>query len=182
MTAYEVALFIHILGAITLFGALTILQRGGGQLRQAATVDHLRLWLSLLRATRQMFPVAAVFLFASGLFMTNEVWSFTTPWVLVAIVALSAMVVLGATVVGRGLARIGTAAMGAEEGPVPHDLKRMVRAPATWMVSSANNGAGIGVVWLMTTKPDWAGSISIVVGLSILGAIIGNLVTRRSNP
>jgi hypothetical protein len=181
MSAYNVALFIHILGLITLFAGLAVLQRGGARLRGAATLEQARLWLDLLRPTGRMFPAAAVLLFLSGLFMTGEAWSFTTPWVVVAIVALATMMVVGSTVTGRRLARIGRTASAAGEGPISNELRALITAPGQWVAAAAMNGAAIAVVWLMTTKPGWAVSVAVVVGLSAVGAIVGNAVTRRTN-
>jgi hypothetical protein len=178
-TAYNLALFIHILGVITLFAALALVQRGGARLRQARTVEHARLWLSLLQPTGRMFPSAAVMLFLSGLFMADQVWSFTTPWVVVGFVTLAAMMIVGSTVTGRGLARAGRMSASSDEGPLPEELRGLISAPAQWVSASGLSGAGIGVVWLMTTKPDWTVSIVVVVALSAIGAVVGNLVVRR---
>lgn len=179
MTAYEIALFIHFLGLITLFGAFVLMQRGGARVRQAATVGELRLWLGLLQTTRPMFPASSVFLLASGLYMTADVWTFETPWVVVGIVSVVAFAVVGPTVVGRGLGAIGAAAATAGEGPVPAELTERIAEPRPWIAMSAMNGAAIGLVWIMVTKPGWAGAIGVVLGLALVGGIIGSRVLRR---
>lgn len=42
VTAYNLALFVHLLGAVTLFGGITIIQWGGARLRAAVTVEEVR--------------------------------------------------------------------------------------------------------------------------------------------
>ena len=179
MSAYGVALFIHVLSAISFFTALALLQRGGVLLRRAETVEQVRSWLGVVESTKRMFPMAALFLFATGLFMTAQVWTFTTPWVLVGIVTLVALMGLGSGIVGRGVGRIGAAAAASEEGPVPDQLKRLVAEPNQWMVLSANSAAAVGLVWLMTNKPGWVASIAIVVGLWVIGAVGGRMAANR---
>ncbi len=55
VTGYNVGLFFHLLGVVTLFGGVTIIQLGGARLRAAATIEEVRLWLGLLRMTGAMF-------------------------------------------------------------------------------------------------------------------------------
>jgi hypothetical protein len=180
MNAYNVALFIHILGVITFFLAVGISQRGGAQVRRAQTVEHLRLWLGLVKTTEGMFPAAILLLLATGLYMTADVWDFETPWVVVGLFTLAALMAVGIAVVGRRFTRMAEAATTAGEGAVPADLRKLIAEPVTWVGLSANNGAAIGVVWLMTNKPGWTASILIVLGLALVGAFIGFAIARRA--
>lgn len=182
MRAYDVALFIHLLGVITLFVAMGLVQRGGAGVRTAATVEHLRLWLGLVRTTQRMFPAAIVLLLASGLFMTADAWTFTTPWVVVALVGLAAVAALGGVVVGRGFAAIGEAAARAGEGALPADLAGLIARRGLWFSASALNGAAIGILWLMATKPGWTVSVAAVCALAVLGGIVGFAIARPNRP
>jgi hypothetical protein len=112
VTAQGVALFIHLLGVITLFIAIGLLQRGGARLRASSTVEEMRLWLGLVQTTRRMFPAALLLILLSGLYMTDQSWTFDTPWIIVAIVSVVIMGALGGAVVGRGFAAIGRATSG----------------------------------------------------------------------
>lgn len=177
MRAYDFALFFHLLGVVTLFAAVTLVQAGGARLRRAATVEHLRLWLGLARPARVMFPVAGLLLLATGLFMTAEAWTFATPWVAVSIVVLVGIAV-GGGVQGRHFAEIGAAAAGVDEEALPSGLARLVGRPAPWRLGFAMNGAAVGILWLMTTKPGWLGSVTVALGLTAIGAIVGSAVVR----
>ena len=178
MTGYNVGLFVHLLGVVTLFGGITIIQWGGARLRGAATIGEVRLWLGLLRTTGRMFPAATLLLLASGVYMTTEAWTFETPWIAVSIAGILVMPLLGAGVFGRRMAAIGKSAAGAEEGPVSSEVKRLIAAPAGWQAAFALNGMALGILWLMTTKPGATHSILVVLGLAFLGAMAGYLVTR----
>jgi hypothetical protein len=135
----------------------------------------MRLWLGLVETTGRMFPLALLFILGSGLYMTDQVWSFDTPWIAVAIVSVVLMGVIGGAVVGRGFSAMGRAAAA---GP-SSDLARAVAVPLPWIAATALNGMGIGVVWLMTIKPGWTQSILVVTILTVLGGLIGAAMARR---
>lgn len=179
MTGYEVALFIHLLGAVIIFLAIGISQLGGARVRRAETVEHIRLWLGLVRTTQRMWPVAILFLLGAGVYMTIDVWSFSTPWVVGGLIGLAVMVATGVAVVSRGFERIATAAED-RDGPPTADLRRLIGDPRMWVVLSANNGIGIGVVWLMASKPGWLATIVVLVAAALIGGISGYAAVTRS--
>src|SRR5918996_5705732 len=149
VTGVNVALFIHILGVATLFTAMGFLQRGGAKVRASSTAEEMRLWLGLVETTGRMFPLALLFILGSGLYMTDQVWSFDTPWIAVAIVSVVLMGVIGGAVVGRGFSAMGRAAAA---GPSSSDLARAVAVPLPRMAAKAFKGMGIGIVGVMTNK------------------------------
>jgi hypothetical protein len=183
MTAYELALFAHLLGVVTLFAAIGLVETAGACLRHAATVEQVRLWVDLTRWAAPLFPVALLTVLASGLFMTADSWTFTTPWVVVAIVGVVALGGIGASVQGRYFAAIGRTAAATQDGPVPRRLNELIAAPTLWIAVVAPDIATLGIVWTMATKPGWTGSIIAVAGLATIGAIAGyTLSNRRQQP
>jgi hypothetical protein len=177
ITGITVALFIHLLGVITLFIAIGLLQRGGAGLRTAATIDEMRLWLSLLATTRRMFPTALVLILVSGLYMADQIYGFSEPWIAVAIVTLLIMGGLGGGVVGRGLAAMGRALAGGDARS--SDVAGLVANSATWIAAAALAGMALGVLWLMSVKPGWVQSIAVVVLLGVVGALVGSSQAGR---
>jgi hypothetical protein len=179
VSAYNLALFVHVLGVVALFVAIGVQQWGGAQVRRADTLEHLRLWLGLVGASQNLYPAAIVLLLAGGLFMAGTAWSFTTPWIVVALIGLAGMIVLGILVVGRRFAAIESAAPAGSSGPVPTDVARLVARPGVWACLFALNGTAIGILWLMTNKPGWAGSIA---GVAVVTAVLGALGATAAKP
>lgn len=177
VTAQGVALFIHLLGVITLFIAIGLLQRGGARLRASSTVEEMRMWLGLVQTTRRMFPAALLFILLSGLYMTDRSWTFDTPWIVVAIVSVVIMGALGGGVVGRGFAAMGRAITGT--GSASPDVARSVTNPALWIAATSLNAIALGVLWLMAIKPGWTHSIVVVVVLGVMGGVVGSALARR---
>jgi hypothetical protein len=54
MSLYSLALFIHLLGLIAVFGAFVLLQNAGRRLRGVTTWQEARPWLDLLRSINGM--------------------------------------------------------------------------------------------------------------------------------
>ena len=182
MDLYGLALFIHILGVITLFGAFVLIQRVGIQLRAAETVEQVQMWMRILLPVRRMFASAAIFLLVTGLYMTSRAWTWETPWVVVGIAAVVVPVGLGNTLAGPALRRIGMTAGQATPGSVTDELRGLIRNPTLWTVMSANNGAALGAIWIMTNKPSLLASIAIVAGLGIVGAVMGRTMASKELP
>lgn len=174
----SIALFIHLLGMLTLFIAMGIVQRTGARMRTASKVEELRLWLSLARTTGPMWPSSFVFLLGSGLYLAGTQFSFETPFVVTAIVAILIIGVVGGAFVGRGMAAMEMAAESA--GRLTPELRDRVTDPPLWIAASALNGLALGVLWIMVDKPGWAQSIGVVAALGVVGAVAGVVMTRRS--
>ena len=182
MSAYNVALFFHVLGVVALFVAIGIQQWGGAQVRRAASLEHVRLWVGFVQASQNLYPPAVVLVLAGGLFMAGKAWSFTTPWIVVGLSGLVAMIVLGILVVGRRFEAIKAAASAGGTGRVPAKVAQLLARPGAWACLFALNGTAIGILWLMTNKPGWAGSIAVVaVVASVAGAVGGTVARRKSH-
>lgn len=178
MDTYSVVLFVHVLGVVLLFAAFSATQLGGARLRRAESTEHARLWLGLLAVSGPMFGVAFLLIVAAGLYMTNDLWGFSTSWIVVALVTVGIMLVVGTGVVGRGLSKMGTTAATAPDGPLSPELQAVIQDRAVWTSLFTMNGFGVGVLWLMTTKPGWTESIVVILALGLIGAILGSAAAR----
>lgn len=172
----SVALFIHLLGVVSLFIAIGMVQRLGTKIRSTSSVEELRLWLGLVRTTAPMFPAAGLVILASGLYMAARSFSFETPWIAVAIGAVVVMMILGGTLLRRGMAAMGKEA--ASAGSFTPELARAIANPAPWVVLPLNSGMSLGLLWIMVDKPGWTQSIGVVVVLGVIGAAAGFAATR----
>lgn len=178
MTTYHVALFVHIMSAITLFGAFVLLQLGGGRLRSATSVGQARLWLDVLRPAQGTVLGAAVLLVLSGMFIIATELQTMPPWAEIALPGL-AVIAAASTFVHRRSFRAMTAALaGPPNGPLSPELAHLLAAPTPWVIAAAMNGAATGIVLTMAAKPDRLVSLLIVLAFGGIGVIIGLLRTR----
>lgn len=181
MTGYEFALFLHICGVIVLFSAISLELVAGRQLFGARDVATVRTWTGVLAVNGRLFPIAVLVLIATGLFMTFDTWEITTPWVLTSLITLIGMSGLGSTVQGRRLQAVHQSAAALPDGPTAAPLQAQILDPVMWTSIGASDGAGLGIVFLMTTKPGWLGSLAVVVVAALVGAAIGRAAAGRAS-
>jgi hypothetical protein len=105
--------------------------------------------------------------------MTLTVWGIWTPWIDVALVALIVFNALGPLVNGRRFRAIGQAmgALGrvAPEGEISGDLKRRIYDPTLRTSIHVMAAVALGIVFLMTLKPDLVSSLATMVVAMIVG-------------
>jgi hypothetical protein len=178
MPWYELTKILHYLGLIALFGFFVIYSRAAPRVRAATTINDLRPWLGLLEAAQPMFPGGAAILLVSGLIMTALRWRGPYPFIAVGLVTLVLIGIASAFTARRHL-RLIRAGVPANDGPVSDQLSAIILNPRPWAIQLAGNGAALGVLFVMTLKRGWAGSIAIVVIAALIAGVAGSSIVRR---
>ncbi|MGZ3637528.1 MAG: hypothetical protein ACXVCX_06770 [Ktedonobacterales bacterium] len=174
---YTVALFIHVLGVIGLFVAVGLVDVAYVQMRRAVTLDQLREWATTAQFAGKSIVFTSLVVLIPAVYMVIVAWRFTTPWVAASLITVIALAILGATVSGRTIERIAAMAQTASPGPVPHNLRAALAAPHLWLIEGARLTLLVGIVFLMTVKPELLGSLLALVTMLLLGVITG-LISR----
>ncbi|HEX8034954.1 MAG TPA: hypothetical protein VF510_13950, partial [Ktedonobacterales bacterium] len=100
------------------------------------------------------------------------------PWVAASLITVIALAILGATVSGRTIERIAAMTRTASPGPIPRELRAELAAPHLWLIEGARLTLLVGIVFLMTFKPDLLGSLLALATMLLLGVITG-LISRN---
>jgi hypothetical protein len=169
--AYRTVLFLHLLFLFVGFGAAAILGLSLFRLRAAATGLDALPWSALAGMTERVFPVSIVGLFITGAYMTSDLWTWSTGWIDVAIAALVVVAAQGVLIAGRRAKSLAQMLEANGSGPLSLDARKMTCDRALWIVSFANPGIVLGVVWVMTQKPGMTGAIVAVVVGYLVGAL-----------
>ncbi|MDQ2714074.1 MAG: hypothetical protein M3Z08_04130 [Chloroflexota bacterium] len=175
---YTIALFVHILGAIGLFVAISLIVIAFVRMRQAATLEQVREWALVANVAGKSMIFVSLVILVPALYMVIIAWGFTTPWVMAALIAFVVLAVMGATMNGRNIERIGAMAQPASPGLVPDQLRAQLMAPQLWLLESIRLMLLIGILSLMTIKPGMLFSVLILVGMLILGIVLGAISQR----
>jgi len=179
MTAYDFALFVHMLGLVTMFGGFAVHARAGARLRKSTNLAQARSWLELLESSARMFPAGTLLLLVSGLYMTFSRWKAMPPWIVAAMSGLLIIWFTGAAVAGRHLRTLRAAADGSN-GTVSQELSTSIANPFPWIVLASLNGLAIGIVFVMSLKPGWLVSFGVEVLAAAIGALVGSRTAHRA--
>ena len=178
MPWYQLVKGIHFMGLVPLAGVFVMYLRVGPRLRAATTLHEGRSWLGLLEMTRPMFHAGAAMMLVTGLIMAGIQWRGPHPFIAVGMITLVAMWIAFALTARRHL-RAMRAAVGTGEGAIAPAVAGTLRTPLPWITMFAINFAAVGLIFLMTLKLGWGGSLALVLVLTALGVVAGRAATRR---
>lgn len=180
MNLYNLVLFLHIAGALGLFAALGLEWTGLRHLRRAPLEETLQPWLAVFGAPRGLGPASLGILVLTGFYLT---WALRPPmaWVIVALGGLVALGAIGGALTGRHMARIHREFADRTGDELASRLRELVRNPQLSVSLQLRTAIAGGIVFLMTTKPGWLGSLLVMGAAVTLALITGPLLWRRSS-
>ena len=181
MPTYQIALFLHILGALGFFIAIGVFYTSVLGVRRAKTVGTLQVWASAANsATRVLFPVSGVVILVAGIYMLVTVWGERAPWAGIALIAFIILAVGATFIQGRRMATLAQrSAAEPESEPVTGALSAEAHDAAIWVSVNASAAFAIGIVYLMTLKPDALGSVIALLIALVIGLVFGFLTQGR---
>ncbi|MDQ3811360.1 MAG: hypothetical protein M3336_13820 [Chloroflexota bacterium] len=169
MTPYAIAVFLHVVGALGLFAAMGLEWVLVARLRRVESAEQARDWLVLLDVIRRLSPASLAVLLLAGIYMAATAWG-GVGWIVVGFVALLLLPPLG-MIAGLRLPAIRRE-LENQRGPLPPGLRRRLDEPLFLASIQIRTAISLGIVFLMTTKPDAAGSavaiaVAVALGVSV---------------
>ena len=178
MHTYQTVVYLHLLFLLLGIGAAAVIGTCLFHLRAAGTLADAVPWGMLAGKTERVFPVAIIGLFASGAYLTSDLWTWDTRWIDVSIAALVVIALQGPVVAGRRAKALEHALKENGPGPLGDAARRMTRDAALWTITFANPGIVLGIMWNMTQKPGTVEAIAAVVIGYAVGAAVAFPFTR----
>jgi hypothetical protein len=171
---FHLLFFTHVASAMGIVAALGIetlvLIRASG----ARTLDAARMALSDVRYAQRVGAVSLLLTVASGITLATVYWKWRGAWIGAGFFTVIAIAVVGATLTGRTMAAINRA-LAASAG-----ARLTARLGARLTLSySLRLALLLGVVWLMTTKPDGGATAAASVLVAAALGLLGWMATRR---
>jgi hypothetical protein len=179
MDTYRTVLYLHVLSLLLGIGAVAVVGVCLFRLRAAQTLADALPWGMLAGKTERVFPVAVLGLFSTGAYMTSDVWTWSTGWIVVSIVGLALVALQGPLVAGLRAKALERALGENGPGPLGNSARRLARDPILWVVTFANPGIVLGILWNMINKPSSAEAITAVVVGYLVGAAVALPFTRE---
>lgn len=180
MTLYGFALFVHVVFAILLVGGSAYAHLTVALVPRARTVEGVRSHVAWMHAfVKASGPLAGVVLLA-GLYMTSSANLWGAGWPVVSLVLFAMGGAAAAGIIDPKVTAIRTALDEVADGPVTDDVRALRSDRVLTMLSWTLAGADLAIVYLMTNKPGWAGSLVVGVGGLVLGAAVGMREMRHA--
>lgn len=174
VTLYGMAKFLHVLGAIGMFAALALECACLAQLRRARTGAQVREWAQIGRWLRWLGTASLFAVLLPGFYMVATVWRGGAPWITFGFVALLLIGALGAAA-SRPLGAAIRLAI-ADAGPLALEHQARLQAPLPWISVQARAAMLVGVVYLMTSRPDLREglvTLATTLGAALIVATLG---------
>ena len=170
MDTYNLVLYLHLLSLFIGIGAGSILLVCIFQLRSAQTLADAIPWGRVAGRIGRVFPIAVLGLFATGAYMTSDLWTWDTGWIVVSIAGLALVALQGPLVAERTAHKLAAALQENGPGPLGEHARRMTRHPGLWVAEFTNLALVLGIVWNMTQKPGTASAVVTLVVAYAVGA------------
>jgi hypothetical protein len=168
VSAYSIALFLHVVGVLALFVGIGLEQVGLRRLRRAASIAQALEWTTLLRGLRRIDAPAGLAILVTGAYLT-ETGAGHHAWVAAGIVGLVLMALLGMAVTRPRVATIA-AALSVTDGPIPSAVGDRLRDPVLRASAAFRAALGVGIVFDMVVKPGMAGAVGVLIVALVVGA------------
>lgn len=179
MTTIQIVRLIHIFGALGLFvviGSEWVIHR---MLAGAKTTGEIQRVMPSLILAKLTGPFSMVFIVLPGIYLTSQTQAWREPWIHLALTAVVVMAVLGGAVSGRRLGAIGKEAAG-DDRAVPAELAQRIHDPVLWNSFAVRTIMVLGVVALMTRRPELPGAVGIMVVSVVVGLLFGRMLNGKA--
>ena len=175
-----VVLFLHISVAIVAFAMAGVLHASLQVIGRARRVEEIRTWGVVAHKIEPLFPLMALLLLGLGAWLvhlgqhTEDNFSFSTGWILTAIITLVVVEAIGGAVLAPRGKKLTSLIAAAPDGDVPAEVRQAARDPWFWDMAHLTTFGFLGVIFIMAAKPDgaWAPVFPIV------GAVVGVVLSR----
>lgn len=167
---YSIALFLHVLGALGLFVGLGVEWTSLRNLPHATNAREARGWLGLFLVLRRLYPFSFITILISGIYMMAVSWG-GVPWIAIGLLSMLALPAIAGVMTARRVRRIGPELGEASE--LDASLEARLSDPVLLLSHRLRVGLGVGIIFLMTVKPGWIGSLAAIAAFTGLGALAG---------
>jgi hypothetical protein len=180
MTIYSAVLFIHVISAIGLFIALAAEGAILLRIRTAPSVEETRFFVRAFQRLRIVAIPSFLGILAGGLYLASK-WGGGTFWIPFALGATLLIMLIGGLVTGKRIARLRRVLSSAENDVSIEMLSAAAKDNALLLSYGFRMGLGLGIVFLMTAKPDLLGSLGALAAGCGLGSFAAAWMRRVSN-
>ena len=172
MTLYTLALFLHVSGAIGIFGSLFLWLFGLAALRRASHVEQVRAIAWMLVLASPLMVGSVLLLGVGGFEMALSTWGIGVPWIVVSLVSVLLIGPIGAFVLDPRMRSLLATTREVPDGPLPEALFSRTHDPILMTGAAMLTTLLLGIVFLMTTKPALVLAILVMAVVFVLALVL----------
>jgi hypothetical protein len=166
MTLFSGMLFLHVAAALGIFTALGLESLQLFHLRRAGSAREAGVWVSLVPGLPAMFGASAAVMLLTGVYLAVQMSAWPQAWLKVTMAGLVLMVPFGA-VSGRKMRAMRNVIAVAEPDEI--SLFRRLQDPVLKFSLGIRIALVLGIVLLMTAKPELRESMGVIAASLLLG-------------
>ena len=173
MTYYSLALFFHFVGLVMLFIGYGLEWIVSAFLRGATTTDQVRAWLRVYRTSLPVSGPGLLVLILSGAYLAQISGAMKNGWMSASMLAIVFALGIGFVFI---LPRVKAIRAALPEGSaaLPASATALLRAPGLPTLIRVRALIALGIVYLMTAKPDTLGSSMLALAVAIILGLLAS--------
>ena len=144
------------------------------------TTDTLRIWAALAVKLDGLLPFSVILILVPGLYLVFSSWGWGNPWIDLSLTLLIVMTFMGPIINLHRLKAILNAAIAEENAAPSAGLLEKVQDRVLWNSVLIMTMLTLAIVFLMTVKLAWVGSILTIAVAIVLGFILANILIGRA--
>jgi hypothetical protein len=165
---YKIALFLHVTGALMLCSAIAIEWLCIINLRKTDSLDRVKESLFYYSKLGIIGDIAAFLVLIPGIYMMVVVWG-KASWGILGLFGLLLIGFIGGTMTGKKMKKIREIIK--TENRSSKEVINILKDKSLWISIKLRTTILVGVVFLMTVKPELTGSIITIIVSIILGTL-----------
>jgi hypothetical protein len=172
MTIYSGVLFIHVVSALGLFIALAAEGAIFFRIRTSQSLAEAKFFIRAFQRLRIIAIPSFLGILVAGLYLAPK-WGRGTFWIPFALGATLLIMLIGGLVTGMRVARLKKVLSSTENDASIEAIATKTKDNALLISYGLRAGLGLGIVFLMTAKPELLGSLGALAagcGAGLLGA------------
>jgi len=174
MHVYTIVLFLHIVGALGYFATIGVLIVGMSRLRRARTHAAIHEWATVSAKAERWLPASAALILLSGVYMVATVTVWRAAWIVTALGTLLVLAPVFPLVLGRYLEVLRDATGALDTGTAPPAVVIQVHNATPQIALRLVTAGSLGIVFLMTVKPDLTDSL-IAIGVAFALSLVAGI-------
>ena len=173
MSNYTLGLFFHFVGLAALFVGYGLEWIVSGLLRKATTVEQVRAWLRVYRTSLPISGPGLLVLILSGGYLASLSGAMKEGWMSASLLAIVLALGVGFVfILPRVRALRG--ALGDSGGSLPVKAVELLQAAGLPTLIRVRAMIALGIVYLMTVKPDSFGISLVALGVAIVLGVVAS--------